>query len=174
MGILICGLNGAGKSTVGRTLAARMGYEFIDSEDLYFSKQDSKYEYSNPRSKEEAVHILEEKIKDNHNFVFAAVKGDYGENLIHTLDFVVLIDVPKEIRKRRVRDRSFQKFGERISQGGDLFYKEQNWFNIVDNRPEDYVQLWLETIKCPVIRVDGTLPVEENVNHLLSIFANKA
>ena len=174
MGILICGLNGAGKSTLGRTLATCMGYEFIDNEDLYFSKLDSKYEYSNPRSKEEAVRILEEKIKDNHNFVFAADKGDYGENLIHALDFVVLIDVPKKIRNQRVRDRSFQKFGERISPGGDLFNKEQNWFSIVDSRPEDYVLLWLETIKCPVIRVDGTLPVEENVNFLLSIFANKA
>ena len=174
MGILICGLNGAGKSTVGRILAARMRYEFIDNEDLYFPKTDSKYLYSDPRSKEEAVHILEEKIKDNHNFVFAAVKGDYGENLIHALDFIVLIDVPKEIRNQRVRDRSFQKFGERILQGGDLFNKEQNWFSVVDSRSEDYVLQWLETIKCPVIRVDGTLPVEDNVNYLLSIFANRA
>ena len=98
MGILICGLNGAGKSTVGRTLAARMGYEFIDNEDLYFSKQDSKYEYSNPRSKEEAVHILEEKIKDNHNFVFAAVKGDFGENVVSLYNYVIVVEVPKDIR----------------------------------------------------------------------------
>ena len=173
MGILICGLNGAGKSTVGRTLAARMGYEFIDSEDLYFSKAHLNNDYSDPRSKEEAVHILEEKIKKNHQFVFAAVKGDYGESLIHALDFIVLIDVPKEIRNQRVRNRSFQKFGERIFPGGDLFEKEQNWFNVVDSRPEDYVLLWLETIKCPVIRIDGTLPVEENLNDLLSIFANR-
>ncbi len=174
MGILICGLNGSGKSSVGRTLAARMGYEFIDNEDLYFSKTDLKYEYSNPRSKEEAVFMLEEKIKENNHFVFAAVKGDYGDNLIHALEYIVLIDVPKEIRNQRVRDRSLQKFGERIFQGGDLFEKEQNWFHVVDSRPEEYVHLWLETIKRPVIRVDGTLPVEENVSYLLSIFANKA
>ena len=167
MGILICGLNGAGKSTVGRILAARMGYDFIDNEDLYFPKTDSKYEYSDPRSKEEAVHILEERIKENHNFVFAAVKGDYGENLIHELDFVVLIDVPKEIRSQRVRDRSFHKFGERILQGGDLFNREQNWFSVADSRPEDYVLRWLESVKCPVIRIDGTLPAEENVNYIL-------
>ena len=68
-----------------------------------------------------------------------------------------------------MRDQSFQQFGERIFQGGELFEKEQNWFNVVDSRPEDYVLLWLETIKCPVIRVDGTLPVEENANYLLSI-----
>ena len=39
MGILICGLNGTGKSTLGRLLADRMEYEFIDNEDLFFPKQ---------------------------------------------------------------------------------------------------------------------------------------
>ena len=38
MGILICGLNGCGKSTLGRQLAERLGCRFIDNEDLYFSK----------------------------------------------------------------------------------------------------------------------------------------
>ena len=40
MGILICGLNGAGKSTLGKALAERLGYEFIDNEDLWFTKTD--------------------------------------------------------------------------------------------------------------------------------------
>lgn len=31
MGILICGLNGTGKSALGRILADRLGYEFIDN-----------------------------------------------------------------------------------------------------------------------------------------------
>ena len=35
MGILICGLNGTGKSALGRILADRLGYEFIDNEDLF-------------------------------------------------------------------------------------------------------------------------------------------
>ena len=174
MGILVCGLNGAGKSTVGRMLAVRLGYEFIDNEDLYFPKADSNYAYSDPRSKEEVVSILEERIKDNPNFVFAAVKGDYGDNLIDALDYVVLIDVPKEIRSRRVRDRSFQKFGERTSREGDLFIKEQSWFHLVDSRPEDDVLRWLETIQCPVVRIDGTLPVEENVNELMSILGSRS
>ena len=76
MGILICGLNGSGKSTLGRMLADRIGYGFIDNEDLYFPKTDSAYAFSDPRSKEEAIRILEERIAGNGRFVFAAVKGD--------------------------------------------------------------------------------------------------
>ena len=155
MGILICGLNGAGKSTLGKALASRMGYEFIDNEDLFFPKVDSAYEYSNPRSKEEAIQLLEKMINNNSRFVFAAVRGDYGDKLISALDHIILVDVPKDV----------------ISPGGELYDKEQKWFAIVDNRPDDYVLTWLETINCPVTRIDGTVSVEDNIEYLMSVLS---
>ena len=169
MGILICGLNGAGKSTLGKALASRMGYEFIDNEDLYFPEKGSVYDYSNPRSKEEVVHSLESRIRDNTRFIFAAVRGDYGNEFINALNYIILVDVPKNVRSQRVRNRSFQKFGNKISPGGELYEKEHKWFATVDSRPEDYVLTWLETIECPVIRVDGTLPTEDNIKYLMSV-----
>ena len=169
MGILICGLNGAGKSTLGRMLADRMGYGFIDNEDLYFQKTDLSYMFSNPRSEEEVVRLLEKKISENHRFIFAAVNGDYGDKLIASLDHIVLIEVPKQIRSQRIRERSFQKFGERILPGGDLFDRESKWFSLTDGRSDDYVTEWLNTVDSPVIRIDGTMPVEENVDYLVSV-----
>ena len=173
MGILICGLNGSGKSTLGKTLADRMGYEFIDNEDLFFPKTDPLYPFSGSRSEEEVIRLLEEKISANHRFIFAAVRGNYGDKLIASLDHIVLIEVPKQIRSRRVRDRSFQKFGNRILPGGDLYEKESKWFSFADSRPDAYVTEWLETLDCPVIRIDGTLPVDENVNHLAAALSEK-
>ena len=174
MGILICGLNGTGKSTLGRLLADRMEYEFIDNEDLFFPKADPSYTFSNPRSKEEVIRLLEEKISRNNQFVFVAVKGDYGDRLIASLDYIVLIEVPKQIRSKRVRDRSYQKFGDRILPGGDLYEKESKWFSLTDNRPDTYVTDWLETLDCPVIRIDGTLQIEENVDYLASFLSKNA
>ena len=167
MGILLCGLNGAGKSTIGRILAERMSWQFIDNEDLYFPKKDASYLFSNPRSKEEVIHLLEEKIEEDDRFVFAAVKGDYGEKLLKKLDYVVLIEVPKETRMERVKMRSAQKFGDRIQEKGDLADTENAWFSVVNSRPENFVTEWLERVPCPVIRIDGTASVEENVNYLL-------
>lgn len=169
MGILICGLNGAGKSTLGKRLAERLGWQFIDNEDLYFPKTDEQYTYASPRGKEEVVRLLEEKIEKDRRFIFAAVKGDYGDKLLSLLDCIIVVDVPREIRLARVRERSFQKFGERILAGGDLAERENAWFAQVEHRPEDYVEKWLETIDCPVIHVDGTRPIEENVEYLASV-----
>ena len=172
MGILICGLNGTGKSTLGRMLADRMGYEFIDNEDLFFPKSDPSYIFSNPRSKEEVIRLLEERISVNNRFIFAAVKGNYGDKLIAALDHIILIEVPKQIRSKRVRDRSYQKFGDRILPGGDLHYRESKWFSLTDSRSEAYVTDWLETVDCPVLRIDGTLPVKENVDYIVSILSD--
>ena len=174
MGILICGLNGTGKSTLGRLLADRMEYEFIDNEDLFFPKADSSYTFSNPRSKEEVIQLLEEKISRNNQFVFAAVKGNYGDRLIASLDHIVLIEVPKQIRSKRVRNRSYQKFGDRILPGGDLYDTESKWFSLTDSRPDNYVSDWLETVNCPVIRIDGTLPVENNLDYIVSELSDEA
>ena len=39
---------------------------------------------------------------------------------------------------------------------------------LTDSRPEDYTAKWLETVNCPVIHVDGILPVQQNVDYLVS------
>lgn len=169
MRILICGLNGVGKSTIGKKLAEYLSYQFIDNEDLYFPKEDKSYEFTNPRSKEEVINMLNKEIDKNKNFVFSAVRGDYGEKLLSQLDYIFIVEVPREIRLKRVRNRSFSKFGKRILDGGDLAQKENDWFAFVDSRPEDYVTKWLETINRTSIHIDGTRSIEENVKLIVSI-----
>lgn len=163
IGILVCGLNGVGKSTFGRALAAQLKFHFIDSEELFFSSADPDSPYSAPRPRAEAIAVLERTLEDCDNFVLAAVKGDYGSRTVSEYRCVVLLEAPGEIRMRRVVDRSFQRFGERMLPGGDLYEQELNFFAAVSNRDERYVLDWVRNLNCPMIRVDGTRTIEENL-----------
>ncbi len=169
--ILVCGLNGVGKSTLAKALAGEISYRFIDIEDVYFPKESPEYLYANPRSFEEVEAILEDTFSGKGNFVLASVRGDFKEEIARYFKSVIHIDVPREVRLKRVYERSFQKFGERMFEGGDLYEREQSFLERVKSRDENMVKDWLETLSCPVIRVDGTLPIAKNVKLLASKFS---
>lgn len=167
IGIQICGLNGCGKSTLGRALAEKIGFHFIDNENLYFDRSQVNEPYTNPRSEEEVERLLMSEVVEHPNFIFAAVRGNYGKEIIPMYNYVVVIEVPKEIRSQRVRNRSFQKFGKRMQMGGDLHEQEEAFFRMAESRHDDYVENWLKLVKCPIIRVDGTKTIEENVQLII-------
>ena len=167
IGIQICGLNGCGKSTLGKALAERMGFHFIDNENLYFSRSDVHDPYTNPKSRAEVEVLLMEEVRKHPDFVFSAVKGDYGEEIIPMYSYVIVMEVPKHIRSQRVRNRSFQKFGSRMLAGGDLHDQEEAFFQAAKSRQDDCIENWLKKVNCPMIRVDGTKPIEENVGYII-------
>ena len=169
VGIQICGLNGCGKSTLGRALAEKIGFHFIDNENLYFARSQANDPYTNPRSQEEVERLLMNEVLEHPNFIFASVRGNYGKEIIPMYNYVVVIEVPKEIRSQRVRNRSFQKFGRRMLMGGDLHQQEEAFFRIAESRHDDYVENWLQLVNCPIIRVDGTKKIEENLDYIIQI-----
>jgi len=171
-GIIVCGLNGSGKSTLGKALAKKLDYHFIDIEDLYFPKTNPDYAYSSPRTREEVGDLLSQEIHAYENFVLASVKGDYGENIHPFFRYAVLIDVPKDIRIQRVKNRSFEKFGNRMLPGGDLHEREEKFFDLVKSRSEAAVEEWIQTLQCPIIRVDGTRPLSENADFIIARLQN--
>lgn len=162
-GIQICGLNGCGKSTLGRALANKIGFHFIDIETLFFPNSNSDDSYQNPKSREKVEKLLAEEMQQHHNFVFAAVKGNYGKNIVALYDYVIMIEVPKNIRSQRIRTRSFQKFGNRMLPGGDLHMQEEAFFQMAESRPNEYIEDWLQALNCPILRVDGTKPIADNL-----------
>ncbi len=161
--ILICGLNGTGKSTIGKALAKKLGFRFVDVEELYFPNTDTDYKYSCSRTKEEVTELLADLFHTCENLVFSAVKGDFGGI---EFDCCILLTAPKEVRMQRVKNRSFEKFGDRILPGGDLHQRESSFFSFVQARPENLVEEWAEHLNCPVIRVNAEKGVEETVSFL--------
>ena len=164
MGVIICGMNGSGKSTLGRALAEHLGWRFIDNEDLYFPKADPAHPFAVERTQDEVESLLLAEVSRDDRFVFAAVRGNYGEAVLPYYKAAVLVEVPREIRLARVKARSFAKFGARMQPGGDLYESEKRFYDLIAARPEDYATRWLDTVDIPVMRVDGRKPAGENVN----------
>ena len=130
IGIQICGLNGCGKSTLGKALAEKLDFHFIDNENLYFAREHANEPYTNPKSEEEVERLLINEVIEHPNFIFSAVRGNYGKEIIPMYNYVVVIEAPKEVRSQRVRNRSFQKFGKRMLIGGDLYEREEAFFRM--------------------------------------------
>ena len=165
--ILVCGLNGAGKSTLAKALAERLKLPFVDMEDLYFSKQDNPdYPYEKSRPYEEVVSLLTSILNGENDFVWASVTGSFGNEFISHLRCVISIEVPKDIRLKRVYDRSYVLFGEKSCKGGDYYEQVNAFHDFCASRDENLVNNWLSTVHCPIIRIDGTLPIYDNVNFI--------
>ena len=112
---------------------------------------------------EEVERLLLEEVQRDERFVFAAVKGNYGDAVLPYYKAAVLVEVPREIRLQRVQQRSLDKFGDRARPGGDLYEREKWFFDHISARPEDYASRWLGTMNIPILQVDGTRPVGENL-----------
>lgn len=171
MSIIVCGLNGCGKSMFGRALADKLNYAFMDIEDYYFPKTSNNYIYDSPRTRTDVAKLLYNDMKKCGRFVLASVRGDFGNEIEALFSCAVLINVPKEIRMKRVRNRSFQKFGSRMLCGGDLYEKEEQFFNMADARPENYTEQWLNETKLHIIKIDGTTAITKNLERVLTEFA---
>ena len=154
-GILLCGLNGCGKSTLGKALGDALGYPFIDHEDLAFEKIDPAAPYANPRSKAEAEQLLLQQIHGQPGFVLASVKGNFSPAVCALYRYVVRMEVPRDERLRRIVGR--------MPESAALREESRAFLQMAASRCEDEVDDFVRTLGCPILRVDGTRPVEELV-----------
>lgn len=165
--IIICGLNGSGKTTLGKVLAEKINYVHKDIEDYFFNNtQDYKYAYS--LSKDKVIKLLENDFKKYSNIIFTACKGDYG-SISENYDFAIYIKLDKNKRLERVKNRSFELFKERILEGGDLYYREQRFWNYVYSRDEKEILKWFESLTCRKIVIDGNNSLSENTELVMQI-----
>ena len=131
------------------------------------ARKPSRIDFAEPE--EEIAKLLYTDLCQNDNIIFAGVRGNYSPEIATMFTNAVFVKVPKEIRMERVRSRAFNKFGDRVLQGGDLYEREKAFYDIIEKRTDEVVTDWLETLNIPVIAIDGRKPIEENVDLILEI-----
>ena len=170
--IIVCGMNGAGKTTFGKALADKIGYSFVDIEDLFFPDKSSDYKYEVSRSEEEVSQLLFDILTSGENIVLASVTGKYIVNPERFFSYCIIMCVDKEARLLRVKNRSLEMFGDRIKPGGDLYNKEQQYYRLVETRKETIAEEWADSLQIPIIRLNGENKIEDNMSIVMNTMQN--
>lgn len=161
-GIIITGLNGCGKSTVCKLLAKKLNYYSMDVEDYYFI--DSDIPYSKFHTHEETRKLMLEDIVQHNHFVLATVNCDWGEEITSMCKLAVVLKAPLNTRMERIKKREYEKFGDRVLKGGDLYESQHKFHNKVLARGEEHIAKQMQFLTCPVLKIDATLPICDIVN----------
>lgn len=89
-----------------------------------------------------------------------------GPEINAKMDFIVYLQVPAQVRLARVQRRSVEMFGSRALEGGDLYGQEQEFLRFVAARTLDSADRWAQSMRCPVLYLDGQRPIWENVRRI--------
>lgn len=186
-GIAILGLNGSGKSTLAHALAKRTGYFEMDAEDYYFPEQMASRQwalennsvihtehlgdlpFSIPRTKQEVQEAIIKDIKAHPKFILSGVTMNWDDEILSHIDIAFWIQAPLTERLKRIRTREEKRFRKRVLAGGDMFAQQMDFLKAAENRDPESVEKSTKKLSCPVIVLDGTLPVAENLERIIPV-----
>ena len=180
-GIAIVGLNGSGKSTLGHALAKELGYYEIDVEDYYFPEQkesrraaldgaygvDCNYlgevPYSVSRTKEEVVEAIAKDTDAHPKYIITGVTINWSEEILSTIKMVFWLKTDTEERVRRVKEREEKRWGDRVTEGGDMYEQQASFRKLIAGFTDTKVTDSIGKVSCKIVELDGTCSIKENV-----------
>lgn len=180
-GIAIVGLNGSGKSTLGHALAKELGYYEIDVEDYYFPEQKEsrraaldgvygvdcnylgKVPYSVSRTKEEVVEAIAKDTDAHPKYIITGVTINWSEEILSTIKMVFWLKTDTEERVRRVKEREEKRWGDRVTEGGDMYEQQASFRKLIAGFTDTKVTDSIGKVSCKIVELDGTCSIKENV-----------
>jgi len=167
-GIILFGANGSGKTTLGRELARALNFKHMDIEGYYF--HEAEIPYTKPRSREECAALMLADIHKHGFFVLTACTGDFGDEITQYYKLAVYLSAPKDLRMKRIQQRSFGQHGERVLEGGDMHEQDQGFRAWAATRDLTKIDEWAKTLACPVIHADGARAIAKNAKWIAKIY----
>ena len=178
-GIMIMGSSGAGKTTLGELLAKELGYTFVDI-DEYIWRKDTNIPFSAMYPRPEKISRLMDAISQCEHFVMAGSMDSFHEQFDPFFELVVHLHTDAQIRAQRVHERELQRFGERILEGGDMHIEHQKYLNDISGYDFgiggctlQQHELWLQSLKCKVIKLDGSNALKENMDKIIAAYRDR-
>lgn len=177
MRLHVTGASGAGTTTLGRALAARLGCDAVDTDDFYWLPTEPPFIEKRPVA--ERLRLLDHRLRPT-SWVLSGSIVSWGEPLVPAFDAVIFLSVPDDERMRRLLAREHERYGAAALAPGGSRHREHVAFidwaaryekGGLDVRSRALHEAWLATLHCPVIRVEGLHTVEEAVDLALGPLA---
>ena len=111
-GIILLGANGSGKSTLGQELARLLNFAHLDVEDYYFCKTDIPYTAKRPHHERNELMLSD--MKKYGSFVVSGDISGWSDDFLPVFDLVVLLKAPKGVRMKRIEEREYARWGDRV------------------------------------------------------------
>ena len=173
------GPSGAGKTTLGKIVAEKLGFIFVDI-DEYIWKMDTEKPFTVMYSREEKISRLMNAISEAEHFVMAGSMDSFHEHFDPFFELVVYLYADTQIRVERARSREQKKFGNRVQKGGDMYEEHLKFLEGIAGYDLGFGgtslqlhQKWLESLSCKVIRLDGKDSLEQNTKTIIEEYKSE-
>lgn len=179
--ILITGASGAGGTTLGRALATALALPHHDTDDYYWTPTIPPYRVVRPLA--DRLRLAREMFLPRAGWVLSGAVDNWGADVVDGLDLVVFVLTPTDVRLERLRAREARHFGaEAIGAGGWRHSEAEEFFDWAshyddgtrEGRSRARHEAWLGGLECPVVRLDGTQPVDDMVAELVGFWRSVA
>jgi adenylate kinase family enzyme len=170
----VVGASGAGTTTLGRALAARLGAVHLDTDDFFWLPTDPPFEKIRARAERQA--LLDAALAREPAWVLSGSLCGWGDAFIPRFTLVVFVWLAPELRLARLREREQERHGAAVAPGGARRAKYEAFMAWaarydgsveVTERSRAMHEAWLAALPCPVVRITDAGGVEAHAEVVL-------
>ena len=164
-GIILLDANASGKSTLDRELSRALDFAHFDVEDYWFYKTDIPYTAIRPQ--EERNEMLLSDMKKHGSFVVSGDISGWSDEFLTMFDLAFLLAAPTEIRMKRIENREYARWGDRVCEGGDMYESQKKFREFSATRDVGLLEQRASRYSCPTLHIDGTKTQEETKSTII-------
>lgn len=164
--IIIFGASGSGTTTLGKSLAGRLGYSFLDADDYYWEKTESPYQVKIPLEKRQAN--LRNDVEATSQVIVSGSLASWDSFWDAAFDLGIFLVLPLAIRMKRLLKREKERYGPGFETDEAILLKSKaflDWAAKYDDPTFDGRSIrqhrdWIARMNFEVLELNGDLTNE--------------
>jgi len=161
MKLTIFGGSGSGTTTLGKSLAERLNWAYLDADDYYWKPTNPPYQEK--YALEERDFKLNRDFGAAENAILSASMATWGEHWASAFDLAIFLKIPATLRMERLQLREIDRYGDKLKTNPQIIQQSKaflEWAAKYDNPNFDgksitQHQNWAKKLSCPILKLDG-------------------